>query len=180
MCTLIRYIKGISEYKPKKPPQKGGFLLQSGHMQYKTHSLSEFQDTARDLLGELLAIPAEQAVVVGLVGDLGAGKTTLVQEWAKVLGFAGKVTSPTFTLVQRYPTNQDRFPELLHADLYRLESERELRTIGALEWGTDPRQLLVIEWPYQVSGVREKLTHIITITENKTGVRTIQSELVND
>ncbi len=132
---------------------------------YQTSSLSEFNTIARQILTELLEAPADQPVVVGLVGDLGAGKTTLVQTWAKELGVDRVVTSPTFTLVQTYETNSLRFSTLVHADLYRLEEDRELKTVGGDQWGSNPAQLVVVEWPHQISSMADKLTKVITITE---------------
>ena len=134
-------------------------------MKFSTQSLSEFETAAQEILSELLVVPADQALLIGLVGDLGAGKTTLVQTWAQELGVDRAVTSPTFTLVQRYKTTSPRFRELIHADLYRLEEKRELTTIGADDWGNDPAQLVVVEWPHQVPGLAEHLTYTITITE---------------
>ena len=142
-------------------------------MQYTTTSLAEFEAVAKEILAGCLAAPVDVALVIGLVGDLGAGKTTLVQAWARELGVDRAVTSPTFTLVQRYETTSPRFQELIHADLYRLETERELATIGAGEWGSNPKQLVVVEWPHQVPGLAEKLTHTVTITESEHNQREI-------
>jgi tRNA threonylcarbamoyladenosine biosynthesis protein TsaE len=76
---------------------------------------------------------------VALVGDLGAGKTTFAQGVAAGAGFTGEVTSPTFTLVHEYA---GRVP-LVHADLYRIERERELAELGL----DDVRgALLLVEW----------------------------------
>src|ERR1700754_3322191 len=81
-------------------------------------------------LGERIAevlLPAPK--LVGLRGEVGAGKTTLVKGIAAALGAASEedVTSPTFTLVHEY-----RGPKvtMYHLDLYRLETERELATLG--------------------------------------------------
>ncbi len=82
--------------------------------------------------------------IVLLRGDLGAGKTTLVKGIAAAFHAAEEddVTSPTFTLVHEY-----RGPEatLYHIDLYRIESERELDTLG-LDDLMEPHNILLIEW----------------------------------
>jgi tRNA threonylcarbamoyl adenosine modification protein YjeE len=75
---------------------------------------------------------------IALVGDLGAGKTTFVQGVAAGAGYAGEVTSPTFTLVHQYAA---RVP-LVHADLYRIERERELAELGL----DDARGAVLVEW----------------------------------
>ncbi len=81
--------------------------------------------------------------VVILRGELGAGKTTLVRGWAAALGATDDVTSPTFTLVHEY---QGRRVKLYHLDLYRLETERELATLGLDEMTADPDAVVLIEW----------------------------------
>ena len=97
-------------------------------------------------LGERIAeilLPAPKLVV--LRGEVGAGKTTLVKGIAAALGAASEedVTSPTFTLVHEY-----RGPKvtLYHLDLYRLETERELATLGIDEMTSQPDALVLVEW----------------------------------
>jgi tRNA threonylcarbamoyladenosine biosynthesis protein TsaE len=70
--------------------------------------------------------------VVLLVGGLGAGKTTFAQGFARGLGVTGPVTSPTFTLVRQYPC-PGAVRELVHADVYRLETLAEVADLGLLE-----------------------------------------------
>ena len=83
--------------------------------------------------------------MVLLLGDLGAGKTTLVKGIAEALAAASRddVTSPTFTLIHEY-----RGPEVsvYHVDLYRIETERELATLGLDELLASHGNLVVIEW----------------------------------
>jgi tRNA threonylcarbamoyladenosine biosynthesis protein TsaE len=90
-----------------------------------------------------MLLPTPRLIV--LRGDLGAGKTTLVKGIAAALGAAeaSDVTSPTFTLVHEYAGPKVR---LYHLDLYRLETERELRTLGLEEIAEDPDALVLVEW----------------------------------
>jgi tRNA threonylcarbamoyladenosine biosynthesis protein TsaE len=97
-------------------------------------------------MGERVAemlLPAPKLIV--LRGDLGAGKTTLVKGVAAALGAAEAedVTSPTFTLVHEYVGSKVR---LYHLDLYRLEKERELLTLGLEEIAEQPDALVLVEW----------------------------------
>ena len=94
--------------------------------------------------GRSLALELAPPLVVLLRGDLGAGKTTLVKGIADGFQAASSedVTSPTFTLVHEY-----RGPKatLYHIDLYRIDTERELETLG-LDDLAGPDSILLIEW----------------------------------
>jgi tRNA threonylcarbamoyladenosine biosynthesis protein TsaE len=107
--------------------------------QYITRSSEETIELGRRLAGEL-APPK----VVLLRGNLGAGKTTLVKGIAEGMGAAEaeNVTSPTFTLIHEY-----RGPEvnIFHVDLYRIDTQRELETLG-LEDMYGGKNLLLLEW----------------------------------
>lgn len=102
-----------------------------------THSPEETEALAKRL-GET----AEAGTVFCLVGDLGAGKTLFTQGFAKGLGVAEKVTSPTFALMNQY---RGRLV-VTHFDLYRLEREEELDEIGFYEFAEDERGVVLIEW----------------------------------
>jgi tRNA threonylcarbamoyladenosine biosynthesis protein TsaE len=104
-----------------------------------THSAEETIAYGRKLVSVL-----SPPLVVLLRGDLGAGKTTLVKGIAEGFGAARAedVTSPTFTLIHEYrgPT-----ATLYHIDLYRIDTERELETLG-LDDLLAPNSILLIEW----------------------------------
>ena len=95
-------------------------------------------------LGESLGGLLSDGDVVGLVGDLGAGKTVFVQGLAHGLGVPSSVpvTSPTFTLIQEYDGGRLR---LYHIDLYRLEDEGELLRIGLPDLYSE-RGVFAVEW----------------------------------
>src|SRR5690242_11652376 len=92
-------------------------------------------------LGERLAAELPPRAVVLLIGNLGAGKTTLAKGIVKGIGAAPpeEVSSPTFTLIHEYG------PKVYHIDLYRLDTEREVETLG-LEEIFDKDALVLIEW----------------------------------
>jgi tRNA threonylcarbamoyl adenosine modification protein YjeE len=96
---------------------------------------------ATECLGEVLARLLQPTDVILLVGDLGAGKTTLVRGLVRGLGGTDKVTSPTFTLRHEYATT----PALTHVDCWRLAEPDELDDLGLDEVLADGGAL-VIEW----------------------------------
>jgi tRNA threonylcarbamoyladenosine biosynthesis protein TsaE len=106
-------------------------------MKQLVHSAEETRAIGRELS---LALPDNS--VIGLSGDLGAGKTELVKGIALGLGATDPVTSPTFTLIHEYRSG--RLP-LFHMDFYRLETEKELDEIGFDDYLREPG-ICAIEW----------------------------------
>lgn len=86
--------------------------------------------------------------VLYLVGDLGAGKTTLARGFLEALKVDGPVRSPTYTLVEVYETGP---LTALHLDLYRLSDPSELEALGLTEWAR-PRHVWLVEWPERGEG----------------------------
>jgi tRNA threonylcarbamoyladenosine biosynthesis protein TsaE len=106
--------------------------------QLTSHSVAETQSVA-EALAPLLC-PGD---VILLDGDLGAGKTTFTQGLARALGVTEPVTSPTFTLVHTFPTGPGF--DLVHVDVYRLESESEIIDLALPEL-LDDNAVAVVEW----------------------------------
>ena len=110
-----------------------------------------------------------------LIGELGTGKTTLVKGIAEALDAAeaDEVTSPTFTLLHEYGGHRDGEPvKLYHIDVYRLESERQLETLGLDELMT-PDALVLVEWGDKFKSIRKKATGEIVITSEGGDARKI-------
>lgn len=93
-------------------------------------------------IGEAWGRAAAPGLVIGLTGDLGAGKTQLARGIARGLGITARVHSPTFTLVNQYTGG--RLP-MFHIDLYRLQTAGEIREAGLEEY-FQPAGVAVIEW----------------------------------
>ena len=99
--------------------------------------------------GKQLAAKIQKGTILALSGQLGAGKTTLIQGIAQGLGISGYVTSPTFILINEYP---GKIP-MVHVDLYRLDSEDQIEDLGIEEYFERPA-VIVVEWA-------EKLGHLL-------------------
>lgn len=94
-------------------------------------------------LAKRVAARLSPGMVIYLHGDLGAGKTTFVRGVLNALGYAGRVKSPTYTLVEPYHASG---LDLRHFDLYRLQDEAEWDAAGFRD-EFDGRNILFIEWP---------------------------------
>lgn len=103
-----------------------------------THSADETRT-----VGSVLGKAAQPGDLFLLEGDIGTGKTTLVQGLASGLGYAGEVTSPTFTLVHEYAGGRIT---LVHVDLYRIERASQLRDLDLDDY-MRAGAVLAVEWP---------------------------------
>jgi len=83
-------------------------------------------------------------LVAGLAGELGVGKTTFVRALLSGLGHAGRVPSPTYTLLEHYEIGG---LTVVHLDLYRLAEPREIEFLGLRDWLALPEVWLLAEWP---------------------------------
>lgn len=156
-----------------------------------TKSIEDTERIANDWLSSVsrkyLSIKTSEALVVGLSGHLGAGKTAFVKAVAKVCGIKEDVTSPTFVIMKTYeindqsltmsdggqvPNNQSaiKFPwnKLIHIDAYRLERREELEVLEWEKLVADKNNLILIEWPENV-GLSEfdEMAHIFFQAEKE-------------
>ena len=121
------------------------------------YSMLDLNKVAGEVVGaaRLRAAP-NHATHITHSGNLGAGKTTLVQSIAQNLGITSDLQSPTYVIYKKYqiPESDQKFPwkYLIHADMYRLASVDELAVLGWNELLENPENLLCVEWPEQVSG----------------------------
>jgi len=158
-------------------------------MTHVTHSAQETIAIARDLASTLRG-----GETIALIGDLGAGKTTFAQGLCAALGVTATVTSPTFAIMNVYPT----FPILIgrrgppslrlrwtsqgwsssirhivHLDLYRLKSSREIAALGLEEYLGQPDTVALIEWPEAVDGVQWNANVTVRLSATGESERTI-------
>lgn len=109
--------------------------------------------------GKQLASQLKPGMLIFLVGDLGAGKTTLVRGVLRGFGHQGAVKSPTYNIVENYELANDK---IYHFDLYRLNDSEELEYMGIRDYlGSD--SICFVEWPEKGAGVLPQADLIIEI-----------------
>jgi tRNA threonylcarbamoyladenosine biosynthesis protein TsaE len=102
---------------------------------------NSFEETQK--LGEEFAKSLKHGEIIALYGDLGSGKTTFVQGLAKGFWIKRRIISPTFIIVRSYKLGIGSF---YHIDLYRIQGEKEIESLGIEEIIKDPQNIVVIEW----------------------------------
>lgn len=135
-------------------------------MQYsfKLHLNSE-DDTQK--LATFLGQNIAQGVIY-LIGDLGAGKTTLSRYWLQNMGHQGAVKSPTYTLVEPYKIRQQ---DVFHFDLYRLNDPYELELMGIRDYLDIENALFLFEWPSKGGDEIPQPNYVITIEKTEDDVK---------
>ena len=132
--------------------------------------LDEVNAAARRLLGE-----GRERSVWLFTGDMGAGKTTLIQALCRALGVLSNVQSPTFSIVNEYTTHEGH--SVYHFDCYRLRNEAEALDIGIEEY-FDSGDYCFIEWPERITSLWPATYYQVTLSVDADGSRTIETEMV--
>lgn len=126
---------------------------------------SELRSVAEALLREVIMPKAGGVCVIGLEGDLGAGKTSFTKHLCELLSIQEIVTSPTFVIQKSYDISAlDGFKKLVHIDVYRLDRGEELLTIGWNELLKESGVIVCVEWPKHVESVLPTDTHRVQFT----------------
>ncbi|MEK7664402.1 MAG: tRNA (adenosine(37)-N6)-threonylcarbamoyltransferase complex ATPase subunit type 1 TsaE [Patescibacteria group bacterium] len=134
-----------------------------------TNSAKETKEIGVALVKQILQQKVSKtAIILSLQGDLGAGKTTFLQGFAKGLGIEEKVLSPTFVILKKFKiteiknqkskiknTNQ-KLKNLYHVDCYRLKNEKDLEVLGFKEIISNPQNIVAIEWPEKIEKILPK------------------------
>ncbi len=90
------------------------------------------------------------AVVVGLSGDLGSGKTTFLQGFAEELGVKEKILSPTFVILKHFKIKNSIFSDFYHIDCYRIGKPEDILEVGFEKIILEDKNIIAIEWPEKI------------------------------
>ena len=127
-------------------------------MKIITQSPNQTKKTGEILAKEILKMPKkESAFVLGLEGDLGGGKTTFLQGFAKGLEIKEKILSPTFVILKKFEIRNPKsetnfksqvpkFKNFYHIDCYRIQKPREILDLGFEKMISTPENIVAIEW----------------------------------
>lgn len=120
---------------------------------------------------------ANRAVVLALQGDLGAGKTTFLQGFARGLGIKEKILSPTFVIMKKFKMSELR--NLYHFDCYRVDNPQEILDLGFNEIIADSNNIVAIEWAERIKKILPRNCLVISfelvdITRRKLTFRSLK------
>ena len=130
----------------------------------KTYLLSEIDSVAREILAKT------KSKTLLFYGEMGAGKTTLIKSLVKILGADDIGSSPTFSLVNEYSTENDI---IYHFDFYRIEDETEALDMGIEDYFYSPGWKFV-EWPQKVETFLEEEVQRVQISTLDNGLRKLK------
>ena len=117
----------------------------------KTIITSSFKETQK--VGEDFARQLKGGEVLALYGDLGSGKTTFIQGLAAGLGIERPIISPTFIIMRTYNLKTQNSKVFYHIDLYRINGEEDVQSLGLLELMGDKQNIVAIEWPDKIENL---------------------------
>ncbi len=140
---------------------------------YLTNSPTQTRKLGEKLAKEILRRKiGKSALIIGLQGDLGSGKTTFLQGFAKGFGVKEKILSPTFVIIKRFKIENCKLKieNFYHIDCYRIKKPKELITLGFKEIASNPQNIIAIEWVDKINKIIPRKTIFISfkfINKNK-------------
>lgn len=132
-------------------------------------------EITKEIIKELRNKDKEEATILAFFGDLGVGKTTMTKELAGELGVsASTILSPTFVIMKKYKTNDQKFKNLIHIDAYRLDDTKDLKVLGWEDFIKDKENLIVIEWSEKIKEALPKNTFNLELGHKNDTTRTLK------
>ena len=138
-------------------------------MKITTESAEETKEVGGGISPDFL----KEGGVIALSGELGAGKTTFVQGFAKGIGVKDRIISPTFVLMRQHQIPKSE-KMLYHVDLYRLEGEVNIDELGLKDLFIDPNSIVIIEWAEKIKNLLPKNTTFIELEKLSENSRSIE------
>lgn len=121
---------------------------------YLTNSPGQTKNLGKKLAQRIIKkTPKNRAIIIGLEGGLGSGKTTFLQGFIKGLRVKQRLLSPTFIIFRRFKIKNLKFENFYHIDCYRLKQSKELLELGLREIISNPKNIVAIEWVEKVRKV---------------------------
>lgn len=145
------------------------------HQVLTTHSAEETRAFGKKLAGEITP-----GTLLCLQGDLGVGKTTLIQGLLEGLGAERPYVSPTFVLMKQYELtvpSTTGIKRVYHADAYRVGA-KDFTEIGFAEWCADPDGLVILEWPERIAEILPDKKMTLTLTSLSENEREISVKVI--
>jgi len=131
-------------------------------LQYLTTNPPQTKKLGEILAKEILRTKIKKtAFIIGLEGDLGGGKTTFLQGFAKGLGIKEKILSPTFVILKRFKVQDGRFKDFYHIDCYRIKKPKEILDLGFKEIISNPKNIVTVEWADRIRKILPRNTLIL-------------------
>src|SRR6056297_1491552 len=160
-------------------------------MKIVTNNVKETQKIGQKI-GQIIkniSLNLDTALVISLEGDLGGGKTSFMQGFARGLSLDQKILSPTFIICRQYELSESSFESLYHCDYYRLDQE-ENKEVGFDSFFSNPKNLVVVEWGNKIKPMipeqsltikfdfKEKEKRVITIIDSFKIIDSLNNESI--
>ena len=125
--------------------------------EFITSSPTETKNSAKEIAQEILKKKSQKtSFVIGLKGELGSGKTTFVQGFAKGLGIKEKILSPTFVIYRKFRIKNSKY--FYHFDCYRIKRAKDILNLDFKEIISNPENIVVVEWADKIKKIMPKNT----------------------
>lgn len=135
---------------------------------YQSYSSARTKKLGEDLAKKVLTRgPQKRALIIGLSGELGSGKTTFIQGFFRGIGLRKRALSPTFILMRKIKLKNGAFQRLFHIDAYRLRKPKELLELGLREALRGPENVILIEWADRLKRILPRNAIWINFTHGK-------------